>query len=257
MLKTGVCSVTFRQESIATIINLAVQAELDGIEWAGDVHVPPGNPAQAAATAKKTEASGLEVSSYGSYYRTGAARHDYSFETILETALALNAPSIRVWAGEKESRHADASYRQRVADDAVRIASLAQEKGVEVHFEYHGGTLTDTRESARKLMEETSHPNLKLYWQPAVGQDLENRLADIKEIKPWLKHVHVFFWVVTERWPLLAGEKDWKHYLSLLSDTEEKRYFMLEFVQNDDKNQFLEDAEVLRTWLEEMKYHEL
>ena len=42
MLKTGVCSVTFRNLNVERIIELVVEAGLDGIEWGGDVHVPTG-----------------------------------------------------------------------------------------------------------------------------------------------------------------------------------------------------------------------
>ena len=49
-LKTGLTSVTFRRKTQEEIVALAAQAQLDGIEWGGDVHVPPGDlPAAKAA----------------------------------------------------------------------------------------------------------------------------------------------------------------------------------------------------------------
>ena len=42
MRPTGLLSVTFRNLPFEQIIDLTVQAGLDGIEWGGDVHVPPG-----------------------------------------------------------------------------------------------------------------------------------------------------------------------------------------------------------------------
>ncbi|NDC87712.1 MAG: sugar phosphate isomerase/epimerase, partial [Bacteroidetes bacterium] len=46
-LKTALLSITFRSLQAERIIALAAQAGLDGIEWGGDVHVPPTNLAHA------------------------------------------------------------------------------------------------------------------------------------------------------------------------------------------------------------------
>ena len=42
-IRTGLTSVTFRQKTIDEIVALARKAQLDGIEWGGDVHVPAGD----------------------------------------------------------------------------------------------------------------------------------------------------------------------------------------------------------------------
>ena len=47
MRPTGLLSVTFRHLPFERIIELAAEAGLDGIEWGGDVHVPPGDLKQA------------------------------------------------------------------------------------------------------------------------------------------------------------------------------------------------------------------
>src|SRR5690625_3937512 len=94
MFKTGLCSVTFRNLSVEEVIELTSKAELNGIEWGGDVHVPSGNLKHAAEVVRLTEESNLEVSSYGSYYRVGDIKSNpVSFEQILETAVHLNAPA--------------------------------------------------------------------------------------------------------------------------------------------------------------------
>src|SRR5690625_3600330 len=100
MYKTGLCSVTIRNLSVEEVIGLVTITGLDGIEWGGDVHVPPGNIEQASAVAKLTEENNLDVISYGSYYRVGESKNNKaSFKQILETAVHLKAPAIRVWAG--------------------------------------------------------------------------------------------------------------------------------------------------------------
>ncbi|MGY4691063.1 sugar phosphate isomerase/epimerase family protein [Salibacterium sp. K-3] len=247
MWKTGMCSVTFREKTTDEIIELAAEAGLHSIEWGGDVHVPPGDTTAAARTAQHTKEAGLEVSSYGSYYKAGI-EHETPFKDVLDTAAALGAPSIRIWAGKKGSEEMEAEERQAVVRDIRETADLAALQHIGVHLEYHGGTLTDTADSACRLMEEIDHPNVLLYWQPAVGLSLEERLASIETVKPWIQHVHVFFWRGTSRYPLEEGRNEWDAYFQHLPGSG-PRYAMLEFVQDDDPAQFLRDAAVLHELL--------
>ena len=93
-MKTGLTSITFRQLDRGEIIDLVAKAGLDGIEWGGDIHVPHGDLDAAVSAARCTRDAGLEVSSYGSYYRTGVSEQEgLSFESVLETAKAMCLPS--------------------------------------------------------------------------------------------------------------------------------------------------------------------
>lgn len=247
IFKTGLCSVTFRGLSVQEVIELTSKAGLDGIEWGGDIHVPPGDLKRASEVAVLTEKGNLEVISYGSYYRVGdIEKNNTSFKKVLDTAVHLKAPSIRVWAGTLGSETADQAYRDQVVADARRIATLAEQKNITINFEYHGETLTDTKESAALLMKEIDHPNVNLYWQPAVGLSVSERLASIDKIQSWLSHVHVFHWNITDRLPLSKGKEEWYAYLNKLKTVKQTRYLFIEFVVGDKKEQFLEDAEVLK-----------
>ena len=126
MLKPGLCSISFRKHSVDEVIEFARAAGIEGIEWGGDVHLPPGDLALAHSVREKTEAAGLVVSSYGSYYR--ADREEGPFSAVLETAAALDAPVIRVWAGRRGSADADESYRTEVADCLRQAAAAARGK---------------------------------------------------------------------------------------------------------------------------------
>src|SRR5207249_324086 len=111
-----------RKLSPAEIISLTQRAGLRSIEWGGDIHVPAGNLACAADVRRQTEDAGLSVSAYGSYYRVGQTE---PFEPVLESAVALGAPTIRVWAGNIASSQADPQYRALVIRESRRIATLA------------------------------------------------------------------------------------------------------------------------------------
>ena len=111
MIRGGLVSITFRKLSPRAIIDLVTRANLIGIEWGGDVHVPHGEIRVTRDVAQMTRDAGLLVASYGSYYRVGVSEADgLAFARVLESAIALGAPTLRVWAGNRGSADADESY---------------------------------------------------------------------------------------------------------------------------------------------------
>jgi sugar phosphate isomerase/epimerase len=251
MLQSGLVSITFRELSPAEIIALVGEAELTGIEWGGDVHVPHGDLEAARLVGQMTRDAGLAVAAYGSYYRVGLEA-PVPFEVVLETALALEAPLIRVWAGRQGSAEADDAYRSQVVDDSRRIAELAAAEGVLVAYEYHNNTLTDTVESAVRLLEAVGHSNMRTYWQP-VGSTTEARLTSLQAVLPWLTNVHVQQTSGGIREMLREGEADWPRYLEVVAGTTRDHYILIEFVKEDQRANLLEDARTLRGWLGALK----
>lgn len=249
-MKTGLASVSFRHLKPIEIVELVKKAGLKGIEWGGDIHVPPGELKNARDILKMTREEGLEVSSYGSYYRIGCGRENKAgFDSVLETALGLNAPVIRVWAGNKASREADEAYWERVMEDAGKISELAQKAGIQVALEYHEDTLTDTWESAGRLLKAVGGNNLRSYWQTHMEEDRQTRLKGLKEMMPWLVNVHIFSWVNNQRTALAETAVEWQVYLKEIQKMEMVRYCLLEFVRNNSPEQFLKDAETLKQLL--------
>lgn len=248
LFEAGMLSVTFRKLSVEKIVELSAQAGLDVIGWGGDIHVPHGETAVAAATARMTADAGLGVAGYASYYRAGD-EPDGTFDKVLESALALGAPSIRVWAGRLGSAAADEAARGRVVEDARRIAEQAAASGLTVEFEFHGNTLTDTIDSTIRLMEEIGSPHVRSCWQPPLHISVEERAEGLKRLLPWLSTLHVFHWAGSERQSLADGAEEWTSYLDLIRPLRTRRSALLEFVRNDDPEQFLRDATALKALL--------
>ncbi len=246
MIYAGLVSVTFRQLKPEDIIELAVEAGMDGIEWGGDVHVPHGDVGTAERVKKMTEQAGLRIAAYGSYFRFTETP---GFDEALASAKALGAPLIRVWAGNLGSEEADQSWRDYVARKSWDIAEQAAETGIAVAYEYHGKTLTDTPESAEALLRSANHPNLHSYWQPLPDHAAEERLPSLRDVRPWLSHLHVYHWLGRDRRPLEEGRGPWLSYLREASKAPGQRFASLEFVKDDDPAQFLQDAAVLKEML--------
>ena len=257
MIKTGLVSITFRKLSVDEIIRLVSEAGLDSIEWGGDVHVPHGNISAARNAKRLCDSSGLEVASYGSYYKAGSGpKQELSFSSILDTALELDAGTIRVWAGEKNREDADPEYQSMVIDDLLRIADLAKESGPSISIEFHGGTLTNTNDSAIQLIKELSHPNIRLYWQPPVGRDEKYCMDGLERISDSVSNLHVFHWDVLDgriqRLPLADGEISWLKYLSIFKRTEKTRHALIEFVKDDAPENLISDASALKSWVQKI-----
>ena len=249
MIRSGLTSITFRKLSPREIVHIVVEAGLDAIEWGGDVHVPHGDTARAREVGAMSRDAGLATPSYGSYYHVGL-REPVPFEDVLETAAALEAPMIRVWPGRKGSAESDEDYRKMVVEDAQRIAEIAACNGAKIACEYHPNTLTDTAESAARLLEEVGRENFGSYWQPhglLVGQMLEA----IAAIGDRLANVHVFHWG-EGRLPLAEGEGVWTRCLRKIAQIPGDRYALLEFVRDDDPDAFRADAKTLKQWLDQL-----
>lgn len=243
MLVPGICSVTFRRLDPETVISLSAKAGLTGVEWGGDVHVPPGDLEKARKVRHLTEEAGLRVASYGSYFKTGC---DGNFEQVLETASALGAPSIRIWAGDRGSAEADETWRLKMTEETRRIARLSRNKGIRLCYEYHNHSLTDNRESAASFMQAVNDDFISMYWQQELEKDASENLRNLTALSPWLSNIHVFHYAGREQQALEAGRDDWRRYLNALPPSPVPRYVLLEFVKNGDTGQFAEDAEILK-----------
>lgn len=238
MFKCGVCSVTFRQMTTAEITSLASAAGLDSIEWGGDVHVR--DAAEGAAALKLTRSAGLEVSSYGSYFRLAG-----DFAPVLDCARSIEAAAVRMWAGSKPS--ADVGANERASLVTAAREAVAAAAGMTAAFEWHGGTLTDTCGGAVNFAAETG---AKLYWQPNQWLTFEENAAQLRRMLPYLANVHVFAWEGSAKLPLAAHEKRWREYLDIIAGGGKSPVLLMEFVPDNSPEAFRRDAAELLRWRE-------
>lgn len=250
MIYGGLVSVTFRQLSCEEIVELMGKSQLTGIEWGGDVHVPHGDVGRAKQVGQITREAGLKVAAYGSYWNRAEG---VTFQQILDTAVALEAPTIRIWAGKIGSADISASDRAALVAEAQQAADMAQQAGLTLSYEWHSFSLTDTNESAVRLLEEIGRENVCLCWQPAVDKDEQYCMAGLKAIKDKLTNVHVYNWNMAGeellRAELAGGQKEWRNYLQEVNRTGRDHFALLEFVLDDSTDQFLRDAATLHQWL--------
>jgi sugar phosphate isomerase/epimerase len=257
VIAPGLCSVTFRSSTVDEVVRLAAGAGLLGIEWGGDVHVPPGDMDAAERARVAAEAADLECASYGSYCFADANATGSAVEPVLDVAAELGAPNVRVWA--PFGAEPGSTPRAEVVDALGRITAAAAERELEVSLEFHGGTATATVAGALGLVDAVGARNLWTYWQPPyweVGErTAEDDARDVATVGRRLSHLHVYEWSGPEqRRPLAEGTARWRAVLDAAAARPwpHARFALLEFVRDDDPDAFREDAEVLLRLLEEV-----
>ncbi len=264
MMKTGLCSITFRRLTIQQIVDLVKEAGLDAIEWGGDVHVPPGDIFSAETAKRLTEEAGLEVSSYGSYYFVlDAEGNEQDFAPVLDSALALGTDTIRIWPGMLPSEVASEKYRTQFVEKLRADLDAAAAHNVRLALEFHVNSFCDSNAAALALLDEVNHPNLYTYWQPMYWiADSDYRFQGLEKLSDRILNLHVFQWLFhpmrggwgdnIERIPLAEGDAEWKRYFSV-NLPEGDHYALMEFVRGDDPELFKKDAAVLKTIISQKK----
>lgn len=248
-MKTSLTSVTFRKKTIEEIVDLVVQSGIDAIEWGGDIHVPPTNPAAAQKAAQLCLERGITVSAYGSYFRCD---ENEDFSPVLETALALDTKIIRIWAGRLGSKICPPETRAKLNKKLSEAVAMASEKGIMVATEYHSNTLTDELDSALQMLADV--PGLYTYWQPApaIPREAGYDTYTLKKLGKKVINVHVFHQNLKQKAALSDGYDKWLGYFRDLKMYCAANYGAIEFVLGETSQQFLEDAKTLKKILSEV-----
>ena len=267
MITPGICSLTLPDHSAEAVVEETVATGLGAIEWWGKGHVPLGELSNAEHIGQLTRARGLQVAAYGSYYCVGVSEAEgMSFKDVLATADALGAPTIRVWAGNQDFEESNEIQREVIIKDTLRIADLAEQRGVSITFEFHGGTLTSSNQGAQRFAEQVSHPNVFFSWQPANGRSFDYRMQGLEAMLGRLSTIHVFHWTIGSyekdmedaltrslkwpddfhRHPLSDGAQAWKSYMAKASTSGRPHFALLEFTRNNSLKSMRADAAVLK-----------
>lgn len=241
-MRSGLCSVTFRQLAPERIVALAADAGLEVIEWGGDVHVPPGDAARAAQVAQATTDAGLAVASYGSYFRAGA---DEPLTPVLDSSAALGADRVRIWAGRVDSADASPQEYAQVAARLRDATAEASDRGISLALEYHRGTLADNPDATLRLLGDV--PGLTTYWQPTVDAPDAVALAEYDALAAHTSAVHVFSWWPFDHRLRLDERSDlWSAlFTAARAHATSPRDALLEFVPDDDPALLASEAATL------------
>ena len=251
----GLVSVTFKDKTPEEVIRLCVENGLAAIEWSEKAHVTAGDIDGCRILGEKTRSAGLAVAAYGAYYHCESETDAESdFLQSLESAIAIGAPVVRIWAGKQGSAACGEDYFKLVAKNAALAAGMGEKRGIKVAFEWHRNTLTDTNESAEKVLAMANHPNLGSLWQPTPEIPFEKRADGIKMLGERLSHIHLYSWDDERKRHPFDDEgffDKWRCYFSAVNKPTDC-YSLMEFVMGDTDEQFVHDAAALNRLLVEV-----
>lgn len=247
IIRPGICSVTFRDLDLAQVVEATTEAGLECIEWSGNAHVLPGDLDAARRARELTEQAGLAVASYGTYLRFDGSDDLGAEHDVIEAALAVGAPRVRVWAGSCDSADVGPDDRALIVRRIQDFADAAGQEGLEVGLEFHGRTLTDEVSSTERLLVEIGRENLRTYWQPHQGMPADQAVQTLHRVLPQVSTIHVFsWWPMAERLPLAERAGLWREVFAVLAEEGSARDALLEFVPDDDPAILSREAATLR-----------
>ncbi len=189
-MKIGFTSTSFRQiRSLEKIADIAVKTKAQCIEWGGDVHVKSVEDAKKAK--RLCEDRGIEICSYGSYYRVGSKK-TAEWKSICEIAHALGAESVRVWLGTRDSEKTDADSYRAILEDARAMCAVAKEYSLTVCSECHDNTYNNNTDAFLKFISDLSCDNFRTYFQSRYKR-LDYDLDRIERTMPYIGNIHISF----------------------------------------------------------------
>lgn len=190
IVQFGFTSTSFRQiKSLEKIVDIAVSAEIDCIEWGGDVHVR--SVADAKRAKELCDKAGIRINSYGSYYRVGCNNAD-EWKGICEIAEAMGARSVRVWLGRADSEKTDEETYKAIVDDTKKICDVAKEYGIIVCPECHDNTFNNNTDAFLKIHKDAARDNFRTYFQSRYKR-LAYDLDRIERTLPYIETVHISY----------------------------------------------------------------
>lgn len=189
-MKIGFTSTSFRQiKSVSKIVSIAKKAQVDCIEWGADVHVK--NLSDAVRVKALCDSAGIDICSYGSYYRVGSC-NEAEWKNICEIASAMGCGSVRVWLGNKDSEKTSDSEYENIVKDAIKICDIAKEYSLNVCPECHDKTFNNNTDAFLKILKEIDRENFRTYFQSRYKK-LEYDLDRIERTSPYIESVHISF----------------------------------------------------------------
>lgn len=234
-MDVGLCTISNKAASAEDVIEHAGAAGYDGIELWGKDHAGDGSPGRCERIRAAAGEAGVEVPVFGSYLRAGAAGFDDELGRELDVAERLGADLIRVWAGTTDYEEREEGDVERAVADLRTVAERAADRGLAVTVEKHGGSLTNAREGARRLIEAVGHEACGLNWQPLFHLPADELEAEAAALADLVNNVHLQAVPEPDTWdrcPLSEAYFDVPALVSTLRGAFEG-YFEVEFVTDD------------------------
>ena len=227
MIRLGLCSGACLTRSIKGVIATASAAKLDAVEWAADAHIGVDDLPTAEEAMMATLRAGLAIASYATLYRAGTADAGFfRFDALLRIASALQAPIMRIYAGDRltigdGSEPVEGRNLAALTVQLQRLGDRAANKGITLCVSMGRGSSFDRHESAARIVTSVSHDFVRLAWEDLPG-------ASAGEAAAVLEGARRFIGLVVARssgsdgkpHPIAENEAEWRERIRIIKSAE-------------------------------------
>ncbi len=244
-LKLGVASVTFRNETIGRIVEIAKNSGVEFIEWGGDVHVKSLEDARLAK--KLCDASNIKISSYGSYYRTGCSDKN-EWEEVCTIASELGASSVRIWLGKKDSEQYTEDEYEALLEEIKFLCGKAREYSLLVCPECHDNTFNNSTQAILKLIVDLKCDNFKTYFQSRYFR-FDYDMDRIERTFDYIENFHISYRDLKREQRFRKKDKNYLHKLiEKFISMGFNGVVIVEFTEGSKEKNFLKDVRKLKVY---------
>ncbi len=244
-LKLGLCSVTFRKKSAAQVVLIAKKAGIGYIEWGGDIHVT--NVEEARIVKSICDNEDIKISSYGSYFNSADFDKE-KWEQVCKIAKTMDAASIRIWLGRKNSEEASDKEYCTLLENTKKMCDIAAQYGLTVCPECHDNTFNNNTDAFLRLKKDLQRENFATYFQSRYFR-MEYDLDRIDRTFDFIENVHVSYRDLKKE---QRHRKKDKYYLDTLLKKLKAKDFdgivMVEFVDFNSEIAFYRDVRKLKSY---------
>ncbi len=251
-MKTGLCTIAFRDLPFEEVLDLAVSAGFDGVEpWGKPDHTPePFDADFVKRMAGSIQSRGLEVAQYGSYANPTDDAFDQQMSESITAAKLYQTDKIRAWVGSCGSAEATDDQFALAISGFTTFCDRAADENIEIVVEMHNNRLSDTAEGCMRLIEGVERGNFRMNFQPMFSDTPEQTLDAAQKIAPFVSTVHAQNYVQVgknTRSLVSEGLVDYSTVIGILRAVGFDGYLEVEFVKEDAPQSALKaDAAYLR-----------
>jgi len=171
-VKTSYCSNVFKFEDLERGLRFIAQLGYEGTEF-WEKHLCELNVDELAALLGEIDLAVAQICPYFDF-TAGPAEWDESIkiaETYIDYARKLGRPLIRVFTGKVGSADASPEQWEACIRGLRKVCEMAAPEGIAYAMETHRGSLMDTPDATRRLLDEVAMDNLGVNLQtgPNMG----------------------------------------------------------------------------------------
>lgn len=167
---------------------------------------------------------------------------------VCEIAKKMEAPSIRIWLGKKNSEEmSDKEYRT-LLENTKKMCDIASDYGLDVCPECHDNTFNNNTDAFLRLKKDLQKDNFKTYFQSRYFR-MEYDLDRIDRTFEFIRDVHISYRDLKKE--QLHRKKDIFYLDKLLKKLKSKSFdgiVMVEFVDFDSERVFYRNVRKLKKY---------